>query len=467
MSVLNFTQAYEYQPTSLAARIFGLSAAMWGLLMTATYTANLASLLIEQKNTIPGPETIEEVSFYGHKVCTWESTDIDQFLAGTYGKAVRIPKSTLPEVYEELRGGGCEYVLDSWARWEQVKAMIEYNSQCDLYWLGGDTISKSASSGFVTKADSGNLCTGFIRDVLNVHMIDLIDSGWLDTAWELENKQHMSIDCDAGTSTAEGAAQRQRRLLEGKEQEQMSIHSNHRGLKRGGGGGSSGGSGGGGTGGSGGGGSDAVRGNDGGDAEAMKPSQMMGAFALHWGLMTVSLVVALASRTYKDHREAVVYSQKKTGGEASSHFRLSRSPQAAMKADSSRRSNSVMRKKSDSSKVANSIRMACLKTVESTSTSTSTGEFEPPVSQSQMAAMHKYLQEFQKTVLEEQQTLRYQQQNLQSQLQLLIHMSSKNGQEQEIVLAPYGQCESSYAGKEIIRSNSLVCGEMPPLEDYA
>ena len=37
MSAINFTQAYEYEPKSFASRLFGMSMAIWALVMTGTY----------------------------------------------------------------------------------------------------------------------------------------------------------------------------------------------------------------------------------------------------------------------------------------------------------------------------------------------------------------------------------------------------------------------------------------------
>ena len=45
LSALNSTQNFEYAPESTAGRLFGFSMAMWALVMTATYTANLATFV--------------------------------------------------------------------------------------------------------------------------------------------------------------------------------------------------------------------------------------------------------------------------------------------------------------------------------------------------------------------------------------------------------------------------------------
>ena len=48
LSFLNFTQNYEYAPSSPGSRLYGVSMAIWSLVIAATYTANLASLFVEQ-----------------------------------------------------------------------------------------------------------------------------------------------------------------------------------------------------------------------------------------------------------------------------------------------------------------------------------------------------------------------------------------------------------------------------------
>lgn len=40
LSAINFTQAYEFSPKSLSSRIFGISMAVWALVMTATVSQN-------------------------------------------------------------------------------------------------------------------------------------------------------------------------------------------------------------------------------------------------------------------------------------------------------------------------------------------------------------------------------------------------------------------------------------------
>ncbi|CAB9513203.1 receptor ionotropic, delta-2 [Seminavis robusta] len=191
LSFMNSTQAYEYQPKTLASRIFGISMAIWALVMTATYTANLASLLVDRQ--IQGPQTLDEVVVGGKKMCVWEDTYIDFHLQDNYRKAVRIPKHSELEQFEGLLNGECEYMLTSYATWSKFKGIREYNKKCDMYLVGGK--EKELGSGFALTADSGKLCTGLIRDVLDLHMRDIIEEGFLARAWANEFERTKTIDC--------------------------------------------------------------------------------------------------------------------------------------------------------------------------------------------------------------------------------------------------------------------------------
>ncbi|CAB9504715.1 expressed unknown protein [Seminavis robusta] len=285
LSFINFTQAYEYQPKTLASRIFGVSMAVWALVMTATYTANLASLLVDRK--FQGPATIEEIVVYQNKICTWEGTASDTYVRDTYKKAIRVPKVTEPEMYEGLLNGDCQFILTNMASFKKNKAMREYNPRCDMRLVGDGDKVVQVGSGFVVSADSGTLCTGFIRDVLNLLMRDIIEDGFLDRIWEDEYRRTQTIDCltyrpglDLPNDDADDMDARTRQLL--KDPYIRSLQGLRRGLKAGG------------------------KGAAGGAVAEVAPAvsqtltieQMIGTFVCHWGLMVIALVVAQANRMY-------------------------------------------------------------------------------------------------------------------------------------------------------------------------
>ena len=85
---MNATQTFEYgTPKSAAAKLFGFSSGFFALILTATYTANLASLLVV-KNPNPNPITmatsIEDVTYLKYPVCTWGGTILNSHLEANH-----------------------------------------------------------------------------------------------------------------------------------------------------------------------------------------------------------------------------------------------------------------------------------------------------------------------------------------------------------------------------------------------
>ncbi|CAB9531626.1 expressed unknown protein [Seminavis robusta] len=297
MSFINATQAYEYQPKTLASRLFGISMAIWALVMTATYTANLASLLVDRR--IQGPQSMEEISVFGNKICTWVGTFSDEFVRDTYRTAVRVPKNSELELYEGLTNGDCEFILTSLSSWSKNKGIKEYNPHCDLY-LVGEGVNKviNLAAGFVTTVDSGNTCTGFIRDVLNVLLRDIIEDGFLEREFE----RTKTIDCLTykpgfeKTQDDDGNDQidvRTRKLQPRHHNAQSaactgSTHYRNRALKAGGKAAA--------------GGAVASMGDSPDeDAQKLTLQQMIGTFGCHWGMMLIAIIVAHVRMVYDKH----------------------------------------------------------------------------------------------------------------------------------------------------------------------
>ncbi|CAB9525231.1 expressed unknown protein [Seminavis robusta] len=302
LSFINATQAYEYQPKSLASRIFGISMAIWALVMTATYTANLASLLLDREVHY-GPQTMEEIAVFGKKLCTWDGTVSDEFVRDTYRTAVRIPKNSELELYQGLSNGDCDYMLTSMASWNKYKGIKEYNPHCDLFLVGDGAYKVlDIGGGFITTIDSGKLCTGFIRDVLNLLVRDMIEDGFLEQAWEHEFARTQTIDCltykpgvfddpaSSDVDPAEDIGARSRQLQEDYQIPESSLKntgSHHRLLKSGGKGAA--------------GGAVAAMGPGGVDARTLTLEQMIGTFVCHWGLMIIAIVIAHVTAVYDKH----------------------------------------------------------------------------------------------------------------------------------------------------------------------
>lgn len=296
LSLINFTQAYEYRPKTLAGRIFGVSMAIWALVMTATYTANLASLLVDRQAPLVEVMTVAEAAVFGRSICTIEDYYSDVYIAEEYPTVRRVPQRNLEELYKALRRGDCDFATETVASWEKNKGMRQYNPTCDLEWVAGEHNVKvqASNAGFATKADAGSYCSGLIRDVINFHMEHLIAEGELAYAWEQDNRRAMDIDCaifqpgelvekaqelevdleEVEEDIAEDPLirHRQRTLMRRKRQRHQprrQLKSNTKGAA---------------------GGAVASFGSEGeGDNAKLTLNQMLGTFAFHWLMMAIAL----------------------------------------------------------------------------------------------------------------------------------------------------------------------------------
>ena len=112
LSIINFTQNYSYEPTSLAGRIFGVSFAFWTMLMGATYTANLASLLVERERSPYKISSITEAIDRQMLMCSHDKSFSDLFIDAEFGQqAKRFPRPNPIDMYQSLNNGECDILI--------------------------------------------------------------------------------------------------------------------------------------------------------------------------------------------------------------------------------------------------------------------------------------------------------------------------------------------------------------------
>ncbi|CAB9526101.1 receptor ionotropic, NMDA 1 [Seminavis robusta] len=286
LSAINFSQNFEYAPSSLAGRLFGVSMTIWALVITATYTANLASLFVESRVEPVLVNSMEEAVVYGYPVCTYENTNADFFIRETFPNAQRVPGEDDKVSFTSLRNGECALAVTSVDSWLTYQVNEEYNPDCDLEWVGEKI--KTIKAGFAMKADVGHKCSGLIRHVINLHLIELHDDGVVEELWRKHRER-----LDDGMCAYENDEESDRRRLLHKTQQAVSHSTRpvHRRLKGGGRASSS-------T-------------EDGVDADTLTLQQMAGTFIFHYGGMAVALLVSLiaayAEKLKCFHSEGKVY----------------------------------------------------------------------------------------------------------------------------------------------------------------
>lgn len=198
--------------------------------MTATYTANLASLFVAQVDAPVTIESIEDAIAKRLSICTYSTAFSGEYIREKYPKAIIVPGTSEEENFDDLRTGKCDVAAVAQGTWDQFARTRKNNPYCDLEAVGTTSccsclshctfyfrllnvsrtqciLSCSAksvllgspvldiSAGFATKADSGDLCSGLIRDVLNVHFVEMEEDSSLYNAWEESLTRITDINC--------------------------------------------------------------------------------------------------------------------------------------------------------------------------------------------------------------------------------------------------------------------------------
>ncbi|CAB9528670.1 expressed unknown protein [Seminavis robusta] len=253
---------------------------IWALVITTTYTANLASLFVEARVELVIVDSLEKAVVYGYPVCTLAYSSSDNFLKKTVPKLHRVQRVDDRSSFESLTKGECALALTYVDKWLSAKLNPEYNPSCNLEWVG-DRV-KNIKSGFAVKADSGDKCSSLVRDVVNLHFIELIEKGVLAEAWRKRREMENNGDHCGYVDDAHQDSNRQLQF----HSNQPELTSNGRNVSPGrrmlsvkGGAKAPGGA------------------TDGATVSSatLTVQQMLGTFIMHWGAMLVAIVVSCIS----------------------------------------------------------------------------------------------------------------------------------------------------------------------------
>lgn len=199
LTAITFTGQFEFKPSTNSARIFTASLAFWSLIIMSAYTANLASFLVVQNTPSITINTVEDAVRNNYRICVIQGTSSDEAMAKAYPEARVVKVSTEEENYSQLRNGMCDISLNTVSSWEEYRMNRNVNGDCSLTWIGRNF--KDGQGGFATKSDSGTLCTSLIRDVFNLHLLEMKADGFVERAWADHLKKQATVNCDAALSS--------------------------------------------------------------------------------------------------------------------------------------------------------------------------------------------------------------------------------------------------------------------------
>ena len=183
--------------------VFQFSLAFWATLVISAYTANLASFFVVQNTPSLNIQSIQDAMENLVPVCVATATSIDVAITEVYPTAKNVVrKDSFQEVFDGLNKGECTIAAVPTDTWNIFRGNIQVNGACQMYQVGRPYTY--LQGGFATKADHGTLCTSLIRDVLNIHMVDMINEGLVDKLKE-ENLYYQEIDCNAVNAGEEEA----------------------------------------------------------------------------------------------------------------------------------------------------------------------------------------------------------------------------------------------------------------------
>jgi hypothetical protein len=130
-------------------------------------------------------ETVGDAVRLNLPLCVTGGTVADTLVSEAYSRARLVRKPVElgeEEPYLGVRRGECTLVLTTVQSWDLFQRNSKVNGDCKMSWIG--RAFRFMPAGFATFSDSGTLCTNLIRDVFNIHLMEMDESGFIRQVWE-------------------------------------------------------------------------------------------------------------------------------------------------------------------------------------------------------------------------------------------------------------------------------------------
>mmetsp|Transcript_2396 Transcript_2396/g.3360 ORF Transcript_2396/g.3360 Transcript_2396/m.3360 type:complete len:424 (+) Transcript_2396:492-1763(+) len=190
-----------YRPRTGGKRLVMFSTCFLFLLVAAAYTANLASFLVARNQPVVVINDIQDAIKNDFRFCVLQSSTSETFLKGKYPTARLVRKQSIGDTYLALDTFERDVVLTTIGTWNLKNRDIIYNEDCAKEWVG--RVVQFATAGFSLK-DSAQLCSSLLRDVLNLHMLEMKLDGTFDTIWEMHQQLSTTNNCQDLEDAADG-----------------------------------------------------------------------------------------------------------------------------------------------------------------------------------------------------------------------------------------------------------------------
>merc|ERR1711862_955591 len=179
----------ELKPVSFTSRSILGSLLFLSLVITSSYTANLASFLVNE-NLILQINDFEDVLSNNFLVCSTRAVGQEIELRKKYPTGNYMLKETKSEVLNAVSVGECRIGVTDYSTFRVYKGDKNY-SNCNLEWVGRRIAPHMAS--FAIK-DIKDRCSYILYNVLDIFLIEMMKDGTLDGLWKKQEAKHR--DCN-------------------------------------------------------------------------------------------------------------------------------------------------------------------------------------------------------------------------------------------------------------------------------
>ncbi|KAL7539943.1 hypothetical protein ACHAXR_009731 [Thalassiosira sp. AJA248-18] len=177
-AALTATGHNEFSPVTLGERILVLSLCFWSLVIAATYTANLASVMISKNQPIYLATSITEAQSKGVSICASKGFSAAVKLRRKYPNLKLVESDGLNGKYEDLLANKCGLVAESASQFELIKLNSTLNGDCSLEWVGRAV--DIGSAGPVNIVDAGSYCTSLVGHVFEYYLKEMERDGFIE-----------------------------------------------------------------------------------------------------------------------------------------------------------------------------------------------------------------------------------------------------------------------------------------------
>ena len=209
-AAIAFTGHYELRPNTNAARLVGFSFTFWALIVASAYTANMASFLVTPRYAVFKYSTMEDALAKKARLCVQGGAILQTLLEEKYGDRgiITIGKDSEKDIFTALRKpaseDGCDAVAHQFNSYEIYEHDKTVNYDCTV--ASERKVQIVLPAGMATRVDNGPIsreegdpskCTSLISHVLDYHLTNMANDGFLREAWQQHLGKIGTIECYA------------------------------------------------------------------------------------------------------------------------------------------------------------------------------------------------------------------------------------------------------------------------------